>query len=199
MNYDVEKAKREVSELQQAFREIFPLAGDFDLPRAPCHIKQFLRDRIEQETSERCFHQISQISRVLCEVTLPKTHMVDMARIVVDEVKNARRMAKELQALKDVQKDRRALLDCVRSIGRVCGCNHTEDADGWARLTQCVQDLLRPEKPKGDAEPASAASYKVLGDAADHGVHPHGDPPLELHGVAADFLDDGQSTNQESP
>lgn len=174
MNYDIEKSKREESELQQAFREIFPLAGDFDLPRAPCHIKQFLRDRIEQETNERCFHQISQVARVLCEVTHPKTHLVDMARNVVTEVKAFHAVKDELKAVVDLKRERKALLDCVRSIGRVCGCNHTEDADGWAKLTQCVQDLLRPEKPKGDAEPASAASYKVSGDAADHGVHLEG-------------------------
>lgn len=34
------------------------------------------------------------------------------------------------------------LLNCIRRIGRVVGCGHTEDADGRARLVRCVEEQL---------------------------------------------------------
>ena len=142
MSYDIETAKRESTERQAAFREIFPLAGDFDLPRTPSQIKQFLRDRINQETDERVFHFVSQVTRVLCEVSPPKTHLVDMARIVVEKAKESIRAKPKLEALAELESDRENMAEVIRQIGRIVGCNHTEDRDGRSKLVQCVEDAL---------------------------------------------------------
>jgi Asp-tRNA(Asn)/Glu-tRNA(Gln) amidotransferase C subunit len=142
LSYDIERSKRETTDLQAAFREIFPLAGDFDLPRAPCHIKDFLRQRIEYETAERTFHFVSQVTRVLCEVSPPKTHVVDMARIVVDKAKESIRAKEQLENLAELQKDRAEMAQVIREIGALIGCNHTEDSDGRQKLVACLEDVL---------------------------------------------------------
>lgn len=38
------------------------------------------------------------------------------------------------------------LLNCIRAIGRVVGCNHTEDADGRAKLVECVRERIEQSK-----------------------------------------------------
>jgi len=142
MDYDVERSKQASEEIRKAFREIFPLTFEHDLPWAACHIKDFLRNRIEQEAAERVHHWQHGIVKVLCEVSPPKTHAVDMARIVVEKAKKADEMRRAFEDLEEIKKDRDHLLDCVRSIGKIVGCNHTEDRDGWAKLPQCVEESL---------------------------------------------------------
>jgi hypothetical protein len=95
--YDVEKSKRESSELRAAFAEIFPLANEQDLPWAPCQIKAFLHDRIRREVESGAFHFTARVVKVLCEVSPPKTHVEDMARIAVEECKTARAQAEQLR------------------------------------------------------------------------------------------------------
>lgn len=34
------------------------------------------------------------------------------------------------------------LLNCIKRIGRVVGCGHTEDAAGRSKLVQCVEERL---------------------------------------------------------
>lgn len=87
MTYDIEASKRETSELKRAFAELFPLVDERDLPRTPSHIKDFLRKRIEFEVERGVFHFQSRVVRILCEISPPKTHVEDMARIVVNQAK----------------------------------------------------------------------------------------------------------------
>ncbi len=142
MDYDVEREKRKSEEIRIAFRELFPLAGENDLPWAACHIKEFLRDRISLECSERIFHFQSRVVRVLCEIAPPKTHVEDMARMVVEEAKEARRLKPELERLKEIKAERDEMLRRLTEIGKLVGCNHVTDADGRLKLVQCVQDSL---------------------------------------------------------
>lgn len=87
MDYDVEREKRKSEDIRKVFRELFPLAAEEDLPWAPAHIKQFLRNRIRKEVEEGVHHFTTRVVRVLCEVSPPKTHVDDMARIAVDQAK----------------------------------------------------------------------------------------------------------------
>ena len=148
MDYDVERSKQEQAELRKAFRELFPLAGESDLPWAACHIKQFLRDRISIECAERIFHFQSRVVRILCEVSPPKTHVEDMCRIVVEEAKKARQDRVKLEAAVEVTKERDELLLRIREIGKLVGCNHTEDPDGRLKLVQCVADTIEAIEAK---------------------------------------------------
>ena len=78
-DYDVEREKRKSEEIRGAFREMFPLVDESDLPWAACQIKAFLRDRIRKEVEAGVFHFQSRVTRVLCEVSPPKSHVEDMA------------------------------------------------------------------------------------------------------------------------
>lgn len=100
MDYDVERSKQAAEEIRVAFRAMFPLAAEHDLPWAACQIQEFLRDRIRREVEEGVFHFQSRVVRVLCEISRPKTHVEDMARIVVDEAKKARELASQLESTK---------------------------------------------------------------------------------------------------
>jgi hypothetical protein len=111
VDYDIERAKQEQAEIRKAFREIFPLAAESDLPWAASHIKNFLRDRIKREVQEGVFHFQSAIVRVLCEISPPKTHVVDMARIVVEAARDGRRFQEQLESVK---KERDELRDALR-------------------------------------------------------------------------------------
>lgn len=90
--YDVEQSKKDSAEIKAAFAKMFPLCDDRDLPWAICHIEAFLKRRIQHEVNEGAFHRESQVIKVLCEVSPLKTHVVDMARIVVDEAKKVAKM-----------------------------------------------------------------------------------------------------------
>ncbi len=145
MDYDVEREKRKSEEIRVAFREIFPLASENDLPWAACQIKGFLRKRIEDEVSEGIFHFRAAVLRILCEVAPPKSHVEDMARIVVEKAKKydaASRTGGPLDTLKDVQKENKEMLEHFRQIGKLTGCNHTDDPDGRAKLVQCLEETL---------------------------------------------------------
>lgn len=102
MDYDIEREKQKSEEIRQVFREIFPLVSEFDLPWAAGHIKSFLQRRIAAEIQEGTFHFTSSIVGVLCEVSPPKTHVVDMARICVNAVKTAQNDVQSL--LKKVER-----------------------------------------------------------------------------------------------
>lgn len=147
MDYDIERKKQESTDLRKAFRELFPLAAEHDLPWAPCHIKRFLRDRISQECADRIFHFQSRVCRILCEVSPPKTHVEDMCRIVVEEAKQARSDRLKLEKAVDVTAERDEILVRLREIGRIVGCNHVDDADGRQKLVQCVRDSVAKSEP----------------------------------------------------
>lgn len=93
MNYDIEREKQKTTEIRNAMRECFPLCNEDDLPSAASQIKGFLRDRIQREVEEGVFNWQSQIVRVLCEVSPPKSHAVDMARFVVEQAKESASLA----------------------------------------------------------------------------------------------------------
>lgn len=46
MSYEIEQVKQRETDLTKAFRDIFPLAGEKDLPWTSSQIKGFLRDRM---------------------------------------------------------------------------------------------------------------------------------------------------------
>ena len=100
-NYDVEREKQESADIRKAFRECFPLAAENDLPWAACQIKGFLRERIKREVEEGTRHFTSRVVRVLCDISPPKTHVEDMARIVVNEAKKVPDMESEIKYLKE--------------------------------------------------------------------------------------------------
>lgn len=153
MDYDLERSRHEEEELRKVFREMFPLSSEHDLPWAPCHIKQFLRDRINQEASDRIFHYQSRIVRILCEISPPKTHVEDMCRIVVEEAKEFRRYKQELERFDDVKKERDEMHDRLSEIGRLVGCNHVNDPDGRVKLVQCVEESLATLPGTGEQTP----------------------------------------------
>lgn len=146
MDYDVEREKRKSEEIRKAFREIFPLCSPDELPWAACQIKDFLARRIEFEVRENTNEFVYSISRVLCEVTRPKTYTVDMCRLIVEEVKEARRNKEALEKAKEVEQERNEMLARLREIGNLVGCNHVEDQDGRAKLVGCVDEVLRKHK-----------------------------------------------------
>lgn len=143
MSYDLERERQKEQDIRKAFRECFPLAYEGDLPWAACHIRGFLKDRIEIEVREGVQHFVSRVTRVLCEISPPKTHIEDMARIVVEEAKRYRTAKPQLELAAEAIKERDELREVVRAIGRAVGCNHTEDPDGRAKLVQCVEDQLK--------------------------------------------------------
>jgi hypothetical protein len=144
MDYDLEREKRKSEEVRKVFREMFPLTNENDLPWAVCQIPEFLKKRIDQEVADGvCWFQ-QRVCRVLCEVSPPKTHVEDMARIVVEKAKELERAKESLRDLKAITKERNEMLDLFRQIGKLTGCDHTEDADGRAKLVQCIDDQLTP-------------------------------------------------------
>lgn len=92
MDYDAEREKRKSEEIRKEFRLLFPLCMEEELPWAACQIGGFLRKRIEFEVRENTDYFARDVARVLCEVTRPKTHIVDMVRIVVEELKTSRNL-----------------------------------------------------------------------------------------------------------
>lgn len=142
MDYDLEREKQQSAEIRKAFREMFPLCMENELPWSPNQMRDFLQRRIELEVRENTDHFMMSIARVLCEVTCPKTHVIDMVRIVVEEVKSARSNKEKLEKAKETTEERDELLSCVRQIGQLVGCNHTEDRDGRSKLITCVEDCL---------------------------------------------------------
>lgn len=90
MDYDVEREKRKSEEIRNQFRLLFPLCMEEELPWAACQIREFLKERIELEVKQNTEYFVRSIAGVLCEVTHPKTHMIDMVRNVVEELKTAR-------------------------------------------------------------------------------------------------------------
>src|ERR1700724_503405 len=110
MDYDAEREKQKSEEIRRIFREIFPLCQEEDLPWAACHIKDFLRNRIKHEVQEQTEGFTCDIARVLCEVTPPKSWMIDMVRIVVNELKSSR---------SDIKREREKVEDLKKQIGKL--------------------------------------------------------------------------------
>lgn len=98
MDYDIEREKQKSTEIRAVFREMFPLTVETDLPWAAAQIPGFLKKRIELEVERGTFHWTSDIVRVLCEISPPKTHAVDMARNCVNAAKEAQRELEMLRA-----------------------------------------------------------------------------------------------------
>ncbi len=79
-------------ELKETFGKLFPLVPERDLPWAVCQIPRFLKKRVEFEVEQDTAHFVSEVCRILCEATPPKTHVQDMARNVVDQAKGLGRL-----------------------------------------------------------------------------------------------------------
>lgn len=148
MDYDVERKRQEESELRKAFRELFPLAFEHDLPSAPCHIKRFLRNLITEEAANRLFFLQSRVAHILCEISPPKTHIEDMCRIVVEEAKRGRQDRLALERAAETKAERDELLQRITEIGMLVGCNHINDPDGRQKLVQCVENALEDTEEK---------------------------------------------------
>jgi len=73
-------------DLRETFSEMFPLADKQTLPSTIPSIKMFLQKRIEYEVELGIFQFRADIVRVLCEVIAPKTYVIDMVRLAVDEI-----------------------------------------------------------------------------------------------------------------
>lgn len=102
MDYDIEKEKRHSHEIRKVFREMFPLCAEHDLPWAACHIPGFLQKRIALEIEEGTKWFVRRVTGVLCEISPPKNHVEDMARIVVEQAKRAEQLEdSKAQAVKD--------------------------------------------------------------------------------------------------
>ncbi len=97
---EIEQQHRQ--EIRDAFYSLFPLADYDSLPTATSEIGEFLKRRIAVEVETRGEHWVRQVARVLCEASVPKTHLVDMARIVVDK---ARKYEMEVQKVADLKKE----------------------------------------------------------------------------------------------
>lgn len=171
-SYDLERSKQESAEIRKAFREIFPLASEHDLPWAACHIKEFLKGRVEQEVVEGTTHYTLRVSQILCEVTRPKTHIEDMCRIVVEEVKRARDDVKKLEAAVQVTVERDEMLARLSEIGRIVGCGHIGDPDGRQKLVSCVRETIEAKddiiRNVGQANIASWVMQALGVDGAHH-------------------------------
>lgn len=146
MDYDRERKKQEEGELRKAFRELFPFSNEHDLPYAPCHIKQFLRNLIAEEAADRLFFLQSRVARILCEIAPPKTHIEDMCRIVVEEAKRGRKDRLELEKAAATKAERDELFERISEIGALIGCNHINDPDGRKKLVGCLEEALDSEE-----------------------------------------------------
>jgi rRNA maturation endonuclease Nob1 len=87
--------------LQKAFGKLFPLCPVAQLPRKAEDIERFLKKRIPLEVEESTLHMVRQVSKVLCEISPPKSYLVDMARIVTDKAKEAERHEETIKGLRD--------------------------------------------------------------------------------------------------
>lgn len=144
-SYDVERSKQESAELRKVFREMFPLAPEHDLPWAACHIREFLKTRIEIEISEGTQHYTSRVARILCEVTRPRTHIEDMVRAVVEIAKKAVEDRRKLDGAVEVTAERDEMLARLSEIGRIVGCGHIGDPDGRQKLVSCVRETIEAQ------------------------------------------------------
>jgi len=145
-NFDELRAVQERSEIRKVFRMMFPLAWEADLPSRPGEIPAFLREKLEQEARDRVTHFQQRIVRILCEIAPPKSHMEDMARIVVEEAKKYREAREKYERLAQITAERDEMLERIREIGRIIGCNHTDDPDGRQVLVRCVRESLDEKK-----------------------------------------------------
>lgn len=101
----LECGRKHEKELKEVFSKVFPLADEKDLPWATCHIDRFLRERVAKEVELGTRFFTSRVVKVLCEVSPPKAHVEDMARIVVDKAKEAERNAEAAAAAREREED----------------------------------------------------------------------------------------------
>lgn len=101
MDYDIEREKRKSEEVRRAMREAFPLCDENVLPWAASQIPEFLAKRIKSEVEEQTRAFTREIASVLLEVSPPKTHLVDMARICVDQCRHTARLVEQIDRLKN--------------------------------------------------------------------------------------------------
>ncbi len=97
MTYDTEIGKKLERDMITGFKAAFPLADERDLPRTGNQIKPFLKDRIDLEVKEGIRNFQSRVVRILCEVSEPKNHVEDMARIVVNEANKVHSLSEQLK------------------------------------------------------------------------------------------------------
>lgn len=108
-----EKCRAVEQATKDVFQKMFPLASEHDLPWYPSHIPDFLEKRIELEFEERTKHFTRRVCRILCEISPPKIHVEDMARIVVEKAKEAERL--EGQKI-DWDRERQQLQNAITSL-----------------------------------------------------------------------------------
>ncbi len=94
----MDTADRYEREIKELFGRMFPLVPVRDLPTVPNHIPSFIEKRISQEVEWQTQHFTTQVVKVLCEVTHPKTHVADMARLVVNKVQMLDRLRSAMLA-----------------------------------------------------------------------------------------------------
>lgn len=155
MDYDVEREKRKSEEIRTAFREVFPLCDENDLPWAPSHIKGFLRDRIKREVQEGVFHFQSRVCRILCEVSPPKSHIEDMCRIVTDQAKEAETLGRRLEQSRS---ENDVLMEAMKAFADRIGFKFQASmgcmADVFAAVMAELPEKIDPDPHISDEMPA---------------------------------------------
>lgn len=131
-----EESRKFEKELRDAFRQLYPLTEERDLPWAPCHIDGFLRERLRREVEQRVRHFEHRVVRVLSEVSPPK-HIDDMARHAVEAAKTGER-------LKHSHDEQRAALREIAAM--LFG---QPDRATPAEIAAAVKHRLQPEPTAG--------------------------------------------------
>lgn len=134
----IETTRKLEAEMKLAFATMFPLCSEHELPRAACHIEGFLKKRIAIEVEQATRHFTTSVVKVLCEISPPKTHVCDMARIVVQEAERAKQLEDSLRRLVTC-KPAEQPLDAVR--------RELRDLQTFKQMTE-----LAAEKAKGESK-----------------------------------------------
>lgn len=100
--------------LQKEFTKLFPLAPVETLPAKADEIGAFLAKRIPLEVEAANLHMVRQVGRVLCEISPPKTHLVDMARIVVEHARERDHYFNDAKNLRVINERLKAEADELR-------------------------------------------------------------------------------------
>jgi hypothetical protein len=137
--------KSESEDVKGAFKEIFPLADEKDLPWSASQIKGFLRDRIRWEVEEGMFHFQSRVVKILCEISPPKTHIEDMCRIVVTEAEKYRQM---VPALARAEAERDAWRAFALWIGEIIGIDVSQPQGRQSAINYIKSRVPPQNEPK---------------------------------------------------
>lgn len=107
---------KELDPLVAAFKKVFPLADERDLPNSPARIPRFLEIRVKLEVDEATLYFQHRVVQILCEVTHPKHHVEDMARAVVELAKEAKTLRPANEELRKEEALSRQAIAALRLV-----------------------------------------------------------------------------------